>query len=344
MHEQLVHLVLVHDDQSKAEEVAQMLEDRFDPTHMKLKITSDSDSANSLFKEENIDACLLLGDEAMAKWPQVSKDQNGSAPPLIGLNIQDKALAEEMGAVDTLNEQDLRPGNLKRVIKSVVEYNAIVKELMVAQGMLAKLGALEPKRNMGSRRFFDKVLEKEWARAVRDSTPLSLVFIDIDNLNNYNDFFGVDRGDKLIDSLASVIKARVYRATDSAAHYDGGKFGAILTNTRSDGAEKVAQFLTQTFAKLAIDAGNNKTATASVGVATCAADHTIESSAIVAMADEALHQAKKGGGNQARCYQAAAMHVGPSVGHLSNKPHRFAQSIGIATFLLMLYVVVKDMG
>src|SRR5512134_1248413 len=63
---------------------------------------------------------------------------------------------------------------------------------------LERLSALDTLTQIANRRRFDVVLRQEWRRAVRDESPISLLFCDIDYFKGFNDTYGHQAGDECL--------------------------------------------------------------------------------------------------------------------------------------------------
>jgi|GEM_PF-602247 len=91
-----------------------------------------------------------------------------------------------------------------------------------------------------NRRSFDMILETEIARAERYTSPLTLVFLDLDNFKVYNDRWGHPAGDERLKEIACLLKQNA-RHPDVAARYGGEEFALILPNTSITGALILAE-------------------------------------------------------------------------------------------------------
>lgn len=89
------------------------------------------------------------------------------------------------------------------------------------------------------RYFFDR-LDVEIERAKRYSTPLSLIFVDIDDFKNYNDKYGHLEGDQVLRKIAQAIQSCM-RGSDSGYRYGGDEFVVVLPETREAAATVVAE-------------------------------------------------------------------------------------------------------
>jgi len=72
--------------------------------------------------------------------------------------------------------------------------------------------------------------------------PFSVVYIDIDNFKNINDNLGHNVGDRLLCSVAKMIKQNI-RVIDILARLGGDEFGIFLSETGAEAAGLVASKL-----------------------------------------------------------------------------------------------------
>src|SRR5690606_27457952 len=86
---------------------------------------------------------------------------------------------------------------------NLLQRNAAYKALRESQQKLQesnlelqRLSNTDGLTGIANRRYFDRFLEAEWRRARRESNPLSLLLIDVDNFKRYNDTFGHVAGDE----------------------------------------------------------------------------------------------------------------------------------------------------
>lgn len=89
-----------------------------------------------------------------------------------------------------------------------------------------------------NRAYLDRKLEQDFAQALQEQTPFSVVFIDIDLFKSYNDTFGHAVGDEVLTTVAHRIRMES-RQTDTVARYGGEEFVVLLPNTDIAGAKTV---------------------------------------------------------------------------------------------------------
>lgn len=154
---------------------------------------------------------------------------------------------------------------------------------------------------LGNRRFFDEVLEKEWKRARREGTELSVLFVDVDRFKQFNDRYGHERGDDVLRSVALAMKRELKRPADFAARYGGEEFAMVLPQTDRRGAVSLAWRIVEAVQALSIpnDASDHRVVTVSIGCATVDRDASFASAAVLLKAaDDALYAAKHHGRNR----------------------------------------------
>ena len=98
-----------------------------------------------------------------------------------------------------------------------------VRDLLERQGDLIKTAFTDPLTGLGNRGGFTKSLEELWEQDI----PVTMAFIDIDNLKHCNDAFGHDEGNRYIIQVSLYLK--LYIKVGEAAFRLGGDEFAILS-------------------------------------------------------------------------------------------------------------------
>ena len=139
-------------------------------------------------------------------------------------------------------------------------------------------------------------LEIELVRARRSQTSLAFVMFDMDHFKHINDSYGHLSGDRVIKSLAHLLKQRL-RRSDSIGRYGGEEFAAILPDCGPAEARAVVDDIRQRFAELRFgQSGAEFSVTLSAGIA--AFPDIDDAEAVIRAADKALYAAKQGGRNR----------------------------------------------
>ncbi len=157
---------------------------------------------------------------------------------------------------------------------------------------------------VANRRGFDEAFAREWHRAMRETTPLSLIFIDLDYFKQYNDFYGHLAGDDCLKEVAQTLQGISQRPTDFFARYGGEEFVLLLPNTDAIGALHIAEKLRIKAVSLNLEHQASKVCdyvTISLGVATTIPMIKHQPRDFIYTADQALYSAKKQGRNQVVC-------------------------------------------
>jgi len=85
----------------------------------------------------------------------------------------------------------------------------------------------DPLTGLFNRRFMQESLAKELQRAKRKRRSLSLIFLDLDHFKRFNDVFGHDAGDSVLQSISDIFRKH-FRAEDIICRYGGEEFAIIL--------------------------------------------------------------------------------------------------------------------
>jgi len=173
--------------------------------------------------------------------------------------------------------------------------------LELAQGewrQAESLARLDPLTGLANRRHFFSLVDHEMARRNRHPQCLSLLMIDVDHFKQFNDCYGHQLGDLVLQRVADTIK-RMIRKSDTACRYGGEEFVVLLPETEVVVAVKMAQRLLHAIEEATV-AHNQKLlrVTASLGVGTLGKDEVADASSLLERADQALYAAKNSGRNQ----------------------------------------------
>lgn len=139
-------------------------------------------------------------------------------------------------------------------------------------------------------------LENEISKAMRLGSPLSFAMIDIDNFKSINDTYGHLFGDKILKSLALLLKKRL-RKTDFIGRYGGDEFALIFPDTPLSKSILILEELKASFSKINHLLNNQKfNFTFSGGIVEFKNLSTCKE--IINLADQALYEAKNQGKNK----------------------------------------------
>ena len=156
----------------------------------------------------------------------------------------------------------------------------------------------DPLTGLSNRRHFEEILAAETARARRLGHPLGLVMIDIDGFKRLNDQYGHQVGDMALVAIGRLLGEQA-REIDQMARFGGDEFVAVLPETDLAGAQTLAERVRKAIEALTIHApdGVLLSITSSLGVASLP-ESAADGEGLIAAADLALYEAKRGGKNR----------------------------------------------
>ncbi|MFN4181676.1 MAG: GGDEF domain-containing protein [bacterium] len=151
------------------------------------------------------------------------------------------------------------PGN-NRLFTAHPHYDVVHREIVLeldrlkeeynryrayAEGLKKKLEErehIDPLTEVYHRKYFMKILDTEWSRAIRYGHPMSLIVYDIDGLKGINMQYGPDYGDTVLRDT-SLLVAKIIRKSDVFGRYEGGTFLVLLPETDAKKAFPMAERL-----------------------------------------------------------------------------------------------------
>jgi diguanylate cyclase (GGDEF)-like protein len=153
----------------------------------------------------------------------------------------------------------------------------------------------DPLTGMFNRRGFAEACARVIEREASAGRPATVLIFDIDHFKSINDRFGHPAGDEIL-KLFSTIVVNSLRISDLSGRIGGEEFAAFLPCSLEDGilaAERVREAFE---ASGIVDESGPVDTTVSIGVAGGPAGTELE--VLLAAADTALYQAKRGGRNR----------------------------------------------
>ena len=177
---------------------------------------------------------------------------------------------------------------------------AILDELKEKNRLLDTLATTDGLSALYNRRYFDEALIKEVEYAKRTGNSLALVMCDIDYFKLYNDAYGHQKGDKVIQQVSDVLKVTFSRTIDVVARYGGEEFVILLQATPLTEAYKLVELARENIVKLGIEHRESKVApfvTMSFGVVSCIPDVLSNGDRLLTQSDKALYKSKENGRN-----------------------------------------------
>ena len=155
--------------------------------------------------------------------------------------------------------------------------------------------SMDPLTGMFNRRGFAEATSRVIEREANGGRPVTVMIFDIDHFKSINDRFGHPAGDEIL-KLFSAIVINSLRITDLSGRIGGEEFAALLPCSLEE-AVVAAERVREAFESSGIvDETGPVDTTVSIGVAGGPAGTELE--VLLAAADTALYQAKRGGRNR----------------------------------------------
>ena len=157
----------------------------------------------------------------------------------------------------------------------------------------------DPLTSLFNRRYMEETLALEIARASRSGSPLSLVMCDIDHFKRFNDEFGHDAGDAVLQAVAAELRSR-FRDGDVICRFGGEEFTVIAPNTSAEILAQRAESVRQAISEVTLQQGGRTLGaiTMSFGIACWEQSMDREGNALIKCADTSLYEAKRQGRNK----------------------------------------------
>jgi len=206
--------------------------------------------------------------------------------------------SRKIGVINLTNKLN-GPGfteNDKIVVTTMANQAAITIE----NARLYNMAVFDGLTNLHVPRYFHVCLQNELSRSRRYGTQLSLILADLDYFKKINDIHGHQVGDLVLQQFAQIIK-QTKRNIDIAARYGGEEFAVILPETDLEGAIIFAERLRDATESNPVKIRDQSiVATVSIGVANFPTSAIRSRGQLIALADQALYEAKRNGRNGVR--------------------------------------------
>ncbi len=222
-------------------------------------------------------------------------------------SAKDTAKAIEVGVDDLLlkpvadDKLELRMNAAQRFFDLKQEVFKVAHELVVENRSLQNVMVKDLLTGLNNSNHFENSLEEAWNTAKRDQKPLSLLFLNVDFFQPYNQAYSAPAADEILKKIAEVFKKNLPQ-NGFLARTIGDTFAVLLPNTDKDDAFKVGEILRTNVYALHIPharSGCDQYLSISFGVATVNYDQPYATTSdFKDAADFGLYQAKHHGRNR----------------------------------------------
>lgn len=232
--------------------------------------------------------------------------------PIVNLNASAKALTEgTFKYVDHENRQDelgqltksfnIMGSQLTGLVANLeMQVAERTRELEERNEFLQELSFFDGLTGIPNRRRFDEFFNKAFSSSIRNSKPIAILMLDVDEFKKYNDTYGHLKGDECIKNVAAVLKNTIKRKSDMAARYGGEEFIVLLQDTDKDSIIKVSKEIMRGIKDLNMEHVESiyGVVTVSIGIVYDIPNKNQNSAEFIAKADEALYYSKNNGKNR----------------------------------------------
>jgi diguanylate cyclase (GGDEF)-like protein len=200
--------------------------------------------------------------------------------------------------IGSLNQADLsrlryRPGMDTRLLEQLAVKVSLCLSNVTAHEKLKWFAWRDPLTGLVNRRVMEKVLHREYKRAARYKTPLTLAFLDLDDFKAVNDTYGHNQGDELLRYVADILED-LTRDSDVVCRYAGDEFIVILPGIGSGDSLLFIQRLQDYFDKNPMKIGEQRIPVSiSFGLSSIGDMGVVDPDSLLKKADEMLYSVKQ---------------------------------------------------
>jgi len=302
-------LLLVEDSMTSMAVIARGLLEHYSLIHAR-----DGEEAWQILRSEPMIELVItdilmprVSGQQLLKLIRTSDDPRIRNLPVIVMTTTDgnaeKHLAFLNGANDFINKP-VDPLELQARVNVHLRLAGTIRELEASRKALAEQATTDSLTGLRNRRSFYEQANELLVSCRRRDEDMSVLLLDIDHFKKVNDTFGHQAGDTVLIAVArlleSVIRADASRRRgDTVARFGGEEFVIMLPLTNRLGAAVLAERV-----RASIEAADIRTegrripVTASIGIATLAAEMVESIDRLLTIADRRLYLAKNGGRNR----------------------------------------------
>ncbi len=195
-------------------------------------------------------------------------------------------------------------GSFQKNAFNADEYNTISKfsnniaialDNSILHEKMSSMALTDALTNLNNRHGLSLHCKTIFEQANRYKREVSLIIVDIDHFKIFNDKYGHDVGDKVIQIVSNTLVTNT-RSTDIVSRFGGEEFVIVLPETNAKCAYNIADTLRSKVETILID-GIEQSITISLGISTRCPEAMEDMNQLIKLADEQLYFAKNNGRN-----------------------------------------------
>ncbi|MBP7348050.1 MAG: GGDEF domain-containing protein [Butyrivibrio sp.] len=211
---------------------------------------------------------------------------------VVGMREETVEISQKVSVISDVQLQDKEDIEIPYTNRLLTFLEAITSELEESNHKLEKMAAIDDLTGIYNRRRVESVLEYEITKRTKEGR-LCVVMFDIDHFKVFNDTYGHEVGDTVLQKVAQCALS-VIRKQDTLGRWGGEEFLCVLPDTGIEAGVEVAERIRRTIEQTYFSEVDF--VTVSVGV-TVALDEDTEEM-IYQRVDRALYRAKETGRNR----------------------------------------------
>ncbi len=295
------HRILVVDDD---EVIRIMMKQLLETSEFQCDVARDGREAIKMVSESHHD--LIILDVSMPNMDgfevcRILREEEASSDiPIIFLSakaeLEDRMKGFQMGADDYVPKPFSYDELVARIKVSLRKVERLEREKRKTETLELQTRCDET-TGLFNRKYFDRASKEEIHKCTVNGSPLSLILIDIDRLNEINTARGFHQGNHTIVQIAHLIQ-QVCASKCLLAHYEGGTFALLVPGSDRKQSENLAEEFRRLVENTAIDAYPSGILKVTITIGVVEWDMKDSSDRLMRRAEDALHSAKKLGRNR----------------------------------------------
>jgi len=205
------------------------------------------------------------------------------------------AWGETMGILHVSRATEPFTDGEVRLLSAMTENVAVAMANLRLQEKLRWRADRDPLTGLFNRRYLDKVLSREMEHARKKHSPLCVVMLDLDRFKQFNDTYGHQAGDTLLQQVAALLLGSS-RGRDIVCRYGGEEFTLLFPDSPKASCIRHVQRLQKAIKSLEVVHEGQTLASVSVSMGLAVfPEHGDTPGAVILAADQALYRAKAEG-------------------------------------------------
>ncbi|MFV0474934.1 MAG: diguanylate cyclase [Pikeienuella sp.] len=215
------------------------------------------------------------------------------------------AHGDTVGLLSVGLDEDAGP-DTQKLANFCAEHISLAIANVKMRDILREQSTRDPLTGLYNRRYFLDYARRELGRCAAQGRSAALLSLDVDYFKKFNDIYGHQAGDAVLQSIAGVLQ-KLFREADAPCRFGGEEFIVLMPGCDAQQAQERAERLREAIGEIRLrHSGETLSATASIGVAVRSkAGESLQT--LMRVADEALYAAKDAGRNCVILVEAEAL-------------------------------------